>query len=197
MLHARLTAAPRGLTGSDGATQAHITRALLAVLTSLVEQIKALSEQIDEQLAAHADAHIFTSLPRSGPSAPPGCSPRSATAAPGSPPRSRWPAWPASHPPPDSPARAATSGSAGPATNNSATPSPTSPATPATPTPGPPTSTSDARDRGHDHPHAVRILARAWLYVIWHCWQDGIAYDPDRHGALQRLLAQARSDKAA
>ena len=27
---------------------------------------QALSEQIDEQLAAHADAHIFTSLPRSG-----------------------------------------------------------------------------------------------------------------------------------
>ena len=24
-----------------------------------------------------------------------------------------------------------------------------------------------ARDRGHDHPHAVRILARAWLHVIW------------------------------
>ena len=35
-----------------------------------------------------------------------------------------------------------------------------------------------ARARGHDHPHAVRILARAWLYVIWHCWQDGTAYDP-------------------
>jgi transposase len=23
-----------------------------------------------------------------------------------------------------------------------------------------------ARDRGHDHPHAVRVLARAWLHVI-------------------------------
>jgi transposase len=23
-----------------------------------------------------------------------------------------------------------------------------------------------ARARGHDHPHAVRILARAWLHVI-------------------------------
>jgi hypothetical protein len=21
--------------------------------------------------------------------------------------------------------------------------------------------------RGHDHPHATRILARAWLYIIW------------------------------
>ena len=47
-----------------------------------------------------------------------------------------------------------------------------------------------ARARGHDHPHAVRILARAWLFVIWHCWQDGAAYDPARHRALQTLLSQ-------
>jgi transposase len=38
--------------------------------------------------------------------------------------------------------------------------------------------------------HAVRILARAWLFVIWHCWQDHTAYDPARHRALQRLLKQ-------
>ena len=25
-------------------------------------------------------------------------------------------------------------------------------------------------------PHAVRILDRAWLFVIWHCWQDHAAY---------------------
>jgi transposase len=47
-----------------------------------------------------------------------------------------------------------------------------------------------ARDRGHDHPHAVRILARAWLYVIWHCWQNSSAYDPNQHRALQRFLNQ-------
>ncbi|HUC22817.1 MAG TPA: transposase [Streptosporangiaceae bacterium] len=47
-----------------------------------------------------------------------------------------------------------------------------------------------ARARGHDHPHAVRILARAWLFVIWHCWQDETAYDPARHKALQTLLNQ-------
>uniref|UniRef100_UPI00055D4A7D transposase n=1 Tax=Nakamurella lactea TaxID=459515 RepID=UPI00055D4A7D len=45
-----------------------------------------------------------------------------------------------------------------------------------------------ARDRGHDHPHAVRILARAWLFVIWHCWQDNLAYSPEKHHTLQRLL---------
>ena len=26
---------------------------------------------------------------------------------------------------------------------------------------------SDARARGKDHPHAIRILARAWIRVIW------------------------------
>jgi hypothetical protein len=34
----------------------------------------------------------------------------------------------------------------------------------------------------------VRILARAWLDVIWRCWQDHTAYDPARHRALQRVL---------
>jgi hypothetical protein len=45
-----------------------------------------------------------------------------------------------------------------------------------------------ARARGHRHPHAVRIVARAWLHVIWRCWQDHQPYDPDRHLALQALL---------
>jgi transposase len=48
---------------------------------------------------------------------------------------------------------------------------------------------NDAITRGKDHPHAVRILARAWLYVLWECWQNGTAYHPARHRALQRLLA--------
>lgn len=46
-----------------------------------------------------------------------------------------------------------------------------------------------ARTRGHDHPHAIRILGRAWLRVIWRIWQDGNPYDPARHGNLNRLLA--------
>lgn len=66
ILHTRLVAAPRGATGPHGAAQAHFTRALLTALITLVEQIKALSEQIAEQLALNADAHIFTSLPRAG-----------------------------------------------------------------------------------------------------------------------------------
>lgn len=38
-------------------------------------------------------------------------------------------------------------------------------------------------------PHAVRIVARAWLYAIWHCRQDVIPYDHALHKALQRILA--------
>jgi transposase len=49
---------------------------------------------------------------------------------------------------------------------------------------------TDAIARGKDHPHAIRILARAWLYVIWQCWHDGVPYNPAHHKALQRLLAE-------
>ena len=44
-----------------------------------------------------------------------------------------------------------------------------------------------ARARGHDHPHAIRILGRAWLRILWRIWQDGNPYDPAQHGSLQRL----------
>ena len=46
-----------------------------------------------------------------------------------------------------------------------------------------------ARLRGKDHPHAVRILARAWLRVLWRCWLDGVPYDPDKHRAAPTDLA--------
>lgn len=46
-----------------------------------------------------------------------------------------------------------------------------------------------ARQRGKDHPHAVRILARAWVRVLWRCWVDGVAYDPESHVAARRLKA--------
>ena len=47
-----------------------------------------------------------------------------------------------------------------------------------------------ARARGHDHPHAVRILARAWAHVIWRCWQDHAPYNPAAHNSLQAILNQ-------
>jgi len=47
-----------------------------------------------------------------------------------------------------------------------------------------------ARARGCDHPHAIRILGRAWSRVLWRCWQDHTPYEPARHGALNAFLAQ-------
>ncbi len=44
-----------------------------------------------------------------------------------------------------------------------------------------------AIDRGCDHPHAVRVLARAWIRVIWRCWVERTPYDPARHGSARRL----------
>ncbi|MDN5721316.1 IS110 family transposase [Corynebacterium sp.] len=46
---------------------------------------------------------------------------------------------------------------------------------------------TQARARGHDHPHAIRILARAWIRVIYRCWHDQTHYDPNLHGGAQRL----------
>lgn len=48
-----------------------------------------------------------------------------------------------------------------------------------------------ARGRGCDHPHAVRILSRAWLRVIWRAWTDRKPYDPALHGGAQLLLKTA------
>jgi len=43
-----------------------------------------------------------------------------------------------------------------------------------------------ATARGCDHPHAVRILARAWVRVIWRAWTDRKPYQPSLHrGALK------------
>jgi transposase len=51
-----------------------------------------------------------------------------------------------------------------------------------------------ARASGKDHPHATRILARAWVRVMWRCWQNGTPYDPAIHrgarqGAEQQIAA--------
>jgi transposase len=45
-----------------------------------------------------------------------------------------------------------------------------------------------ARASGKDHPHAIRILARAWIRVIWRCWIDRTPYDPAKHRAATTLL---------
>jgi transposase len=190
-LHARLTAAPRGATSQEGAAHVHITRALVVTLTALVEQIAILSHQIGEQLAAHADAHIFTSLPRAGTVRAArllaeigDCrarfpTPEASMCLAGVAPSTRQSGkmcsvgfrWGC-----DKQLRDAVCDFA----NDSRHANPWA---------------ADlynrARARNHTHQHAVRILARAWLYVIWHCWQNSTAYNPDHHRALQPLPQSA------
>jgi transposase len=47
-----------------------------------------------------------------------------------------------------------------------------------------------ARQRGCDHPHAIRILGRAWSRVLWRCWQDGLPYDPTQHRTATRHISK-------
>jgi transposase len=56
---------------------------------------------------------------------------------------------------------------------------------------------SDARAAGKDHPHAIRILARAWIRVIWPCWINGVPYDPALHGAAAALARENPDQLAA
>jgi transposase len=188
VLYARLAAAPPGATGTDGQANAAITASFVATLTSLTEQIKTLTTHITAQLAAHTDAHIFTSLPRAGqvraarllaeigdcrakfptPSSLAclaGVAPSTRQSGKTRTVEFRWAC--------DKQLRDAVCDFAGDSRRAS---------------PWAQDLYQRARARGHDHPHAVRILARAWLLIIWHCWQNNTAYDPTRHGALQRLL---------
>lgn len=48
--------------------------------------------------------------------------------------------------------------------------------------------------RGCDHPHATRILARAWIRVIWRCWQDRVPSDLERHAGAARLALNASTE---
>ncbi|BBB01925.1 putative transposase [Actinacidiphila reveromycinica] len=55
----------------------------------------------------------------------------------------------------------------------------------------------DARARKKRHPHAVRILARSWLRVMWACWRTGTCYDPDIHQANNKINTTADAPLAA
>ena len=54
-----------------------------------------------------------------------------------------------------------------------------------------------ARQRGCDHPHAVRILARAWSRVLWRCWQNHTPYDITKHGRALPFLTDHQPHSAA
>ncbi|WP_432199072.1 IS110 family transposase [Streptomyces sp. bgisy027] len=55
---------------------------------------------------------------------------------------------------------------------------------------------NDARARKR-HPHAVRILARAWLRVMWACWCNGTCYDPATHQANNKINTTIEEPLAA
>jgi transposase len=188
VLCARLRAAAPGAVSDDSRTA--VTRAMVSTLTGLAAQIKALEAQIAAQLDAHPDAHIFTSLPRVrvlraarllaeiGDCRARFPDPEALAGLAGVAPVTRQSGkhmsisfrWAASRQ-----LRDAICDFAGDSRHAS---------------PWAASIYNDARDRGKDHPHAVRILARAWTYVIWRCWHDGTAYDPAKHAALQRVLDQ-------
>jgi len=46
-----------------------------------------------------------------------------------------------------------------------------------------------ARKRGCKHAHAVRILGRAWVRILWRAWTDAKPYDPLRHAAAAQIPA--------
>jgi transposase len=114
LLWAHLHDAPRGTTGPQGAARAQITLALVAGLSSLRTQIKALEHQIAAQLAAHPDAEVFTSLPKSGTVRAARLLAEIGDAEAGSPHQRHSPAWPMLLRRPNSPGRSRSSPSGGP-----------------------------------------------------------------------------------
>lgn len=190
VLHERISAAPRGATGDYGQTLAAITRAYLSTLAAITAQIDTLNQHITEALDLHPDRDIFTSLPRSGTVRAARLLAEIGDA------RGRFP----------TPAALACLAGVAPSTRESgkvrvvafrwavdkqlrdAVCDFAGDSRHANPWAA--NLYTQARARGHDHPHAVRILARAWLGIIWKCWTTNTPYDPDRHRALQHLLNQ-------
>lgn len=191
-LLARLRAAPAGLAGDvEADARGEVVRALVRSLEALVTAIRELSSRIEHAVAALPDGRIVMSFPRTGRicaaqilaelgdvrgrfqteaqlAAEAGVSP--VTHASG---KSRGVVfrWACNHR-----LRAAVTCWA----DNSRHASPWA---------------DDvyrrARARGCDHPHAVRVLARAWLRVLWRAWTDREPYDPDRHTAAKFIPKSA------
>jgi len=189
VLHARLVEAAPGLPGAEGDARGDITLSLVDIVEMLNTKITALEAQINTVFRAHPDQMIFASLPRAGMvraatllgeigdcrerfptdsalAALAGASPSTRQSGKREQAVFRWAC--------NKKLRAAVMDFA----NGSRAADPWA---------------ADiyrrAIERGCRHPHAVRILARAWIRVIWRCWQDGVPFDPARHGARQRIAA--------
>jgi transposase len=190
----RLRRSPAGIAaGAETAARKAAVGAYVGVIRSLNAAIKALDKEVAAQLGEHPDGEIFTSLPRSG----------SISAA------QMLAEWGDCRQAYDSPDAVAALAGMSPVTrksgkhkavhfrwacnknfrnavhtfaDNSRHDSEWAAGIYA-----------QARDRGADHPHAVRILARAWIRVIYRCWIDGVAYDPTKHKAAVALSASSDS----
>jgi transposase len=170
--------------------------ALLGVVKAVNTAVKDLDKSVAARLGEHPDGQIFTSLPRSvqinaaqmlaewGDCRQAYETPDSIAALAGCTPVTR------------PPANTKPSTSGGPITSGFAWPSPPTLTTADTPAAG--------RRRSATTPaqpvrplHAVRILAHAWIRVIWRCWHDNTPYEPSRHEAAHALAAQSSVDLAA
>jgi len=188
-LLARLRTAPDGVRGVEAEGRADAVRAMVGVMRSLLRSIRDLDRAVVAHLGEHPDAEVFTSLPRSG---------RINAAQM----LAEWGDCREAYPEPDA---VAMLGGLCPVTyasgkqrkvsfrwacnkrlrealtvfaDNSRHASPWAAEV-----------YGKARARGCDHPHAVRVLARAWVRVIWRCWQERQPYDPALHGAATRVEA--------
>jgi transposase len=188
----RLEAAPLGVTGPEAEARAAVTLAFVRSLMAVRDQVAELEARIAEQLELHPDGTIFRSLPRAGQVRAANLLAEIGDV------RERFP----------TPESLACLAGAAPSTRQSgqhlavtfrfacdkklrdalidfAEDSRFA-------NPWAAEVYRRAIERHKSHPHAGRILARAWVYVIWRCWQDRVPYDPARHRALQQVvLAQA------
>lgn len=183
----RLRAAPAGVgAGAESEARRDVVLAMVRVLRALARAIKDLDRSVAAHLDEHPDAEIFRSLPRSG----------HINAA------QMLAEWGDCREAFDSPEAVAALCGATPVTkksgkhqavhfrwacnkrfrnamctfaDNSRRASPWAQSI-----------YQAALDRGHDHPHAVRVLTRAWIRVIYRCWTERTPYDPARHGAIAR-----------
>lgn len=186
-LYRRLAKAPAAAGSDDGDIRGAVVLAFVEVLKALRAQIDELTARMAEQLDAHPDAAIFTSLPRVGvvraatllaeigdcrarfPDAESlaclaGVAPSTRASGRHRAVTFRWSS--------DKRLRDALCDFAGDSWRGNAW--------------------AEHRYRalrasGKRHPHAERILARSWAQIIWRCWQNHTPYDPALHGGFRRL----------
>lgn len=189
-LVARIKAAPQGTAG-PGECEARraVVLGLIAALRPIVEEIATLNKQIRERLAAHPDAAIFAPLFRDPKTT---ICPATLIAELGDA-RGRYPTEAAMAADAGMSPVALESGKLRVATFRRACDKRlrVAVATLADSTrhwhPWAKEVYRRARDRGQDHPHAIRTLGRAWIRVLWRCWREEVPYDPARHGNFARL----------